>query len=497
MDNLSDILLAIFLTTLSTWYVKFLWSRRHLYLHAWNVPGPLAFPIVGSAYKALRSNAGLIEVFNEFYEYPGIIKVWFSTKLWYVVFEPKYLEKVFTSPDLLEKPHDYKRLTDIIGDTIFTPSVKKSKRYRRAVAPIFYKNAIDSYVKGFAESSADFAKVLRSLAGRKDLDVEMLCLRYTLDTTCKSIFGFGVPVSGSEAGEHDYGYCLRKVAEISTYRFVRIWFNVKLIYNMSRTKQEIDKWNNLIHAHILSMISTARRLQEIQTNSEDSKNGNSKYESDFFKSFIRGSEYTEEEIVDTIKSLFSAGVDTAASVLCSTLMMLALHPDAQQKVYEEVMEVVGHRQIEHTDLQHFRYTEMAIKESMRLFPPTIIFARDSTGAVNLGEYVLPKDGAVVIFPLVIHRNPTVWNDPLKFDPDRFLPDEMAQRSPYAFVPFSHGVRNCIGWQHAMWNLKTAIAGIIREVKVFTGYQSVEDIKLNCELVLTYTHGSKLWFEPRE
>ncbi|KAJ8949165.1 hypothetical protein NQ314_008287, partial [Rhamnusium bicolor] len=60
------------------------------------------------------------------------------------------------------------------------------------------------------------------------------------------------------------------------------------------------------------------------------------------------------------------------------------------------------------------------------------------------EAVLPKGSSAYFSPIHVHRNPKYWPDPLKFDPDRFLPEEIAKRHPCTFIPFSYGSRNCIG-----------------------------------------------------
>lgn len=62
----------------------------------------------------------------------------------------------------------------------------------------------------------------------------------------------------------------------------------------------------------------------------------------------------------------------------------------------------------------------------------------------LGDKILPKGSSVVFFMFHTHRSAKYWPDPLKFDPDRFLPEEVAKRHPYAYVAFAAGPRNCIG-----------------------------------------------------
>ena len=65
--------------------------------------------------------------------------------------------------------------------------------------------------------------------------------------------------------------------------------------------------------------------------------------------------------------------------------------------------------------------------------------------IYIGSYVIPKGCSIGIATGNLHRDPEVWNDPETFDPERFLLENVKGRHPFAYVPFSAGPRNCIGW----------------------------------------------------
>ena len=105
--------------------------------------------------------------------------------------------------------------------------------------------------------------------------------------------------------------------------------------------------------------------------------------------------------------------------------------------------------------------ERCIKESLRLYPSVFFISR------NLGEdvitttgHLLPKDTHVFIYIYELHRNPDIYPDPEKFDPDRFLPENCQNRHPYAYIPFSAGPRNCIGQKFAILEMKVALCAIL-------------------------------------
>lgn len=89
--------------------------------------------------------------------------------------------------------------------------------------------------------------------------------------------------------------------------------------------------------------------------------------------------------------------------------------------------------------------ERCIKETLRLYPSVGLISRYIDEDTKLKSGLIAPKSALLIIPIVfVHRNPEIYPEPDKFDPDRFLPENCQNRHPFAYIPFSAGPRNCIG-----------------------------------------------------
>ncbi|CAH2016047.1 unnamed protein product [Acanthoscelides obtectus] len=161
------------------------------------------------------------------------------------------------------------------------------------------------------------------------------------------------------------------------------------------------------------------------------------------------------------------------------------------------MRVVGpDKNIEYNDVPKLEYTERVVKESLRLFPVLAMVGRHVVEDVVIGNYVAPA-GTCLVFPILhMHRSEEHWKDPLKFDPDRFLPENMADRHPLTYFPFSFGVRNCIGWKYAMMSQTVLLAHVIRKLRIFTEYKSIEEVETELHAFTRIKGGPKVFVKAR-
>ena len=147
-------------------------------------------------------------------------------------------------------------------------------------------------------------------------------------------------------------------------------------------------------------------------------------------------------MITFIKNKFIKGYETSSVSLSAILLLLGIHTDVQQKVIEEVDEFFDGTDVSVEDLHKYKYIEMVIKESLRIFPTIPIVPRKVTKEFQMNEHRIPKDAILIEFIYALHRNKDYWGeDALKFRPERF---EEELINPHAYTPFTDGNRICIG-----------------------------------------------------
>jgi cytochrome P450 len=158
-------------------------------------------------------------------------------------------------------------------------------------------------------------------------------------------------------------------------------------------------------------------------------------------------------------TMILAGHETSAAALTWVWHLLALHPGAADRIRDEVHGVLGPRRLPGPeDLGRLEFTQAVLQEAMRLYPPAGWFGRLADGPDRIGGYDIPRGAILVLSPWAVHRDPRLWPDPERFDPDRF--GRGARPLPYTYFPFGGGQRTCIGNHFAMTEMLTSLAILV-------------------------------------
>ncbi|KAI7881134.1 cytochrome P450 [Lichtheimia hyalospora FSU 10163] len=179
---------------------------------------------------------------------------------------------------------------------------------------------------------------------------------------------------------------------------------------------------------------------------------------------------TNKELRSNLCLFFLAGHDTTANALAFAVYHLAMHPDIQRKAREEAIKILGDEPedvlptLEQT--REFKYINMIIKETLRITPPiTTVMSRETREDTELQGQFIPKGTRMSLDIYDLHHNPTVWNDPDTFKPQRFEPGGEAERlagSGMTWIPFSNGQRQCLGMNFSLAEQRVFLPMLLRK-----------------------------------
>uniref|UniRef100_A0ACD6AHG0 Uncharacterized protein n=1 Tax=Avena sativa TaxID=4498 RepID=A0ACD6AHG0_AVESA len=171
--------------------------------------------------------------------------------------------------------------------------------------------------------------------------------------------------------------------------------------------------------------------------------------------------YDAQTMIDECKTFFFAGHETSALLLTWAIMLLATHPEWQNKARAEVAHVCAGAPPAADHLPKLTVLQMVINETLRLYPPATLLPRMAFEDITLGsELRVPKGASVWIPILAIHHDQAVWGaDAHQFRPDRFAPGR-ARPAAGRFLPFAAGPRNCVGQAYAMVEAKVVLAMLL-------------------------------------
>jgi cytochrome P450 len=177
-----------------------------------------------------------------------------------------------------------------------------------------------------------------------------------------------------------------------------------------------------------------------------------------------GRPLTDDEMCNELMVFMSAGHDTTATTLTYALWALGNHPEMQSKVRAET-DAIGDRELTPDDVPQLRYTVQVLHEALRLCPPAPSIPRLLTRDIEVDGYLVKAGTLCTVGVYAMHRDPDLWEEPLRFEPDRFSAEKAAGRDRWQYFPFSAGQRSCIGDHFAMLEATLALATIVRRTEI--------------------------------
>lgn len=245
-------------------------------------------------------------------------------------------------------------------------------------------------------------------------------------------------------------------------------------------------------------------IANVREKMNDSNNNNTTCEKS--KNFMEAllspkNNFTDDEIRDEVNSLLLAAQDTSAIASSTTLLLLAMHKDIQQKVVDELHQVLGKTldapYIDFEKLNRLEYLNNVINEVLRLIPVVpYVFRRVDEEIVSNDGFIIPINTNIIVPIIKIHQNKALWGDDAdQFRPERFEKERFQKIHQYAFIPFTKGPRMCLGYKYAMYLMKIQLANFLMKYEVDTKL-SLGELEFGNQVTMTACQGYKISIKER-
>nr|AID54868.1 cytochrome P450 CYP341B2 [Helicoverpa armigera] len=434
--------------------------------------GVKTYPLVGHAYLFMGGGVNRMESFQRLgrdaIKNGGLSNFWLGGHYYTVVVDPVDLEVILKTS--LEKDDIMRFARNLIGNgTIFAP-VNIWRPRRKVLAPTFTPKNLNNFVNIFARQSQVMVEQLQSVEGKGNFSVWKYITSYTMDSVCET--ALGVNVNAQKTTDEPFLMAFEECCKLMAARMLAPWLHADAVYKLLPQHTGFEACKKLICNFIDQVIKAKRKSIKIGETNITKKDTTHDMKT-FLELLIEASGgdrgYSDLELQEETLVIVVAGTDTSAVGVSFAVMMLARHPDVQEMVYRELYEVFGDsdRLITPEDLPRLKYLDAVVRETLRLYPPVPVVVRKIEKDVQLPSGVTLVEGCGVLAHIWgTQRNPRYWGDDAEqFRPERFL--ETTLKHPAAFMAFSHGPRNCLGYQYAMMSMKTALATLVRRYRVST------------------------------
>jgi cytochrome P450 len=376
-------------------------------------------------------------------EYGDVVQVRYLHVPICLVMHPRDIEYVLvTNPGNFTKSADYRALARVLGNGLLTNEGKAWQHQRSLIQPAFRRENILSYAPVITSAAC---QLLGNWKDGESRNVHEDMMAVTLQIVAQCLFGAAVTGVAERVG---------KAMQVVTDRFLTDAGQALLLpfdlpdFLAPARRRAIKDLNKIIHD-----ILRERR------NSNQARG-------DLLDTLLQvrdaeGNPMSDAQLRDEVMTLFLAGHETTAIALSWTCLLIAKNPEIEAKLTEEIREVLGDREPAIEDIPRLRYTEMILKESMRLYPAVWGIGRRAIGDCEIGGYRVAAGTNVFILQFLTHRDPRFFPDPETFNPERWREDPVRSgKIPrFAYFPFGGGPRVCVGAAFAMLEATLLLAMI--------------------------------------
>ncbi|KAK3731832.1 hypothetical protein QZH41_020193 [Actinostola sp. cb2023] len=401
--------------------------------------------------------------------YGGIVSFWWGKTYTVSVACPrlwKDIQSVFDRP-----PELFKLFEPLIGGkSIQFKNGLKARELRQVTDRSFSHDAIMNYYDYFRETANKMAEDWTSIPKEQHVPLMENMFHLALKSIGRAAFGKSFKNDKDVKRFHD--------AYNAVWNVLKTQLGARPPEVGSDRENKFEEGKNYMRTVIKNLIKTRR------------KNPDEVKEKLFIDSMIEYDQIDEEELEDDILTFMVGGFHQTANMMTWCFYYLAIHPEIQEEVYQELIEVLGEEEIQPQVASELKYCRQVLDETLRCSLIALWGARvQMDHDLQIGEYIVPKETPILTPFAVVLQDPEIFPEPQRFDPDRFSPENVKDRPSLAYQPFGFaGKRKCPAWRFSIAEGLVFLSVFFRRFKV----KLVEEQKVEPDHHVVTTPKEEIW-----
>ncbi|XWS64165.1 hypothetical protein CRYUN_Cryun06bG0162900 [Craigia yunnanensis] len=351
-------------------------------------------------------------------------------------------------------------INKILGDGLVTSEGEKWAKQRKLANHTFHGESLKSMTPAMIASVETMLERWKQYEG-KEIEVFEEFRLLSSEVISRTAFGSSY-IDGKKIFD-----MLLKLSVLTNRNMFKARFPVISKFWKTADEVESDKLGKGIYNSVMEIVK--KREEKVASGEANS------FGTDFLGLLVNAYHDADQknmlsvqDLVDECKTFYFAGQETTNSALAWTVLLLAMHPDWQEKARREVIEVFGNQNPHSEGIGRLKIMTMIINETLRLYPPVSTMVRKVENEVQLGKLILPADLTLVVSIMALHHDSQLWGDDVNlFKPERFA-EGIANATKYnaaVFTPFGLGPRSCVGMSFAMTETKIALSMILQRYTI--------------------------------
>ena len=429
-------------------------------------PGPKGTIIGGSLHAFMTRR---LDFFSEVARtYGDLASFRFGPRRIFLASHPDLIEQVLlTDAKYYIKHFGARMYMPVLGKGLVTSEGDFWLRQRKLSQPAFLKSRVHSYAPMMGELTR---KMVDNWKPGERVDIHFEFSSLTSAIALKTLFGLD-----DHEDRETFVQALRGAFFVLSAKFrslvrVPLWVPTPRNLKLKKAIAHLD--------HVLDGFIQSGRARKEPGNDLLSRLIHAEDEN--------GQKMTDRQLRDEAMTLYLAGHETTALTLSWSWLLLAQHPQVEEKLVAEWKRVLDGRTPTPEDLPNLPYTDAVLTEAMRVYPPVFLIGREATCDLELGGYRVKKGCTIFMSQWVNHRDPRYFPEPEVFRPERWE-DGLAKRIPkYAYFPFGGGQRVCIGNTFALMEAAIILAAVGQKYQFTLMPDAIIDV--NPQITLLPLHG---------